>query len=48
MRADLNKEEGALVGRERCTDLVQTADEEQFFALLLSASQRIRAGIRAS
>lgn len=39
----------APVGREeRCTDLVQTADEEQPFAALSSASHRIRAGIRAS
>lgn len=38
----------APVGKERCTDLVQTADEEQLFALLSSASHRIRAGIRAS
>ncbi len=35
------------VSRERSRDLVQTADEEQLFALLSSASHRIRAGIRA-
>ena len=39
---------GLPVGRERCIDLVQTAGEELFFALLPSALRRIRAGIRVS
>lgn len=32
---------------ERCTDLVQTADEEELFALLFLTLGRISVGIRA-